>query len=279
MPQLVELLAYSRGPHSKPVATFRLRYPRFVHAELMTHRVLSRNASSSRAVPVKRLIDDVIRDPVFPMHWGKNQPGMQAREELEGEALELAKRAWLLARDEAVNAAHRMINAGAHKQFANRVLEPFSHINVICTGTDWANFFALRCHPDAQPEIRDLAEKMRALLETNEPKLLQSGEWHLPLVDPEDWNHGDLEVMKKVSVARCARVSYFTFDGKRSTVEDDVKLYDKLLGSEPLHSSPAEHQCTPDSWLDHGWCDPSFHGNLMGWIQLRKLLPNECVWG
>jgi len=79
----VKVIAASRHPEESvnPLITIHARYPRFIHAELMTHRCFSRNARSSRAVPVQRLINEAEANPVIPWHWGKNQPGMQAFEE------------------------------------------------------------------------------------------------------------------------------------------------------------------------------------------------------
>ena len=281
-----EVVADSVSPAGIRLTTMQLRYPKFIHGEFMTHRVFSRNASSSRAIPVERMIEDVLRDPAMPTFWGKNQTGMQAREELIGDDLENIQINWLEARDEAVKWARAMVRRGAHKQIVNRIVEPWCHINVVVTATEWANFFTLRCHPDAQPEMRTLAEAMRDAQETSEPKSLRPGEWHLPYVDAGDFavfDHHPAEernqLLIKLSVARCARVSYLTHDGKSPNVEDDLKLYDRLVGSTPLHASPAEHQATPDakSPYDFNWMNPSEHGNFFGWRQYRKMLPNENV--
>lgn len=301
-----EILADSIGPYSKRVTTFRVTMHRFVLAEFNTHRMFSRNFRSSRAVPVAKLLKEVREHPACPVTWQANKPGMQGGSELSEAESYICMKEWQRAANAAADSAEKLMEIGLHKSWANRLLEPYLMVHGIVTGTEWQNFFALRCHPDAQPEIRDLAEKMRALLESNEPKLLQLGEWHLPLVDPEDWVEGwkflktgriirsepsseeHLTIMRKISVARCARVSYYTFDGKRSTVEEDMKLYDKLLGSQPLHASPSEHQASPDTLFGPPeriavgkghWTQPQLHGNLKGWIQLRKTLSNECVLG
>jgi|SRR6185503_5790224 len=298
-----KIIAASAHPHGgPPLYTLQLRYPKLIHGELMTHRVFSRNASSSRAIPVERMIQDVLDDPVIPMHWGKNQPGMQAREECDEPVLmPMSDRddrthmvcdrlhAWLRARDQMVDAAGAFAKAKYHKQIVNRLLEPWLHINVVVTATEWSNFFALRCHPDAQPEMRALAEAVRDAIAGATPRVLQPGEWHLPYVTPRQHESGadevpmNLEQVIKVSVARCARVSYLTQDGKVPTVEQDLALYDRLVASVPLHASPCEHQATPDTqvWVDAActrtaWECPHLHGNLRGWRQFRKSLPGEC---
>lgn len=314
-----KVIAHSIADGCPPLPTLQLRYPKFIHGEAKTHRMLrindawvdlmeevgfmddtnfSRNASSSRAIPVERLIRDVIDDPVYPSFWGKNQPGMSAAEECNelvshschSHARNLTReQAWDEAREHAITTARAYAAAGYHKQIVNRLLEPFCHINVVVTSVHWSNFFALRCHPGAQPEMRELAEKMFAAIATSEPRRLEVGQWHLPYAD--DTHHDDGTgkdmISVKLSVARCARVSYLTQEGKKPTIEDDLKLYDRLMGSVPLHASPAEHQATPDQThknvfgghRDHrkdDWHRPHLHGNLTGWIQYRKTLDGEC---
>lgn len=310
------VIADSISPQDIRLTTFQLRYPKFIHGEAKTHRVMrvgdqayeflqevgfmdypefSRNASSSRAIPVTKLIQDVIDDPVIPIHWGKNQPGMQADEELTDADREDAIANWLHARNDAVEHARYLHKIGAHKQIVNRIIEPWCHINVVCTATDYENFFALRRHVGAQPEMRALADAMYAAREQSTPMLLRPGDWHLPyvdeltddIVDMQSFNEHDIKSkLIKLSVARCARVSYMTHEGKPPIMEDDLKLYDRLVGSQPLHASPAEHQATPDEWTTHakhgaavGWLQPGEHGNLRGWRQYRKTLTGENVPG
>lgn len=263
------------------LTTFQLRYPRFIHGEYMTHRVFSRNASSSRAIPVKKLISDIIEDTAMPIHWGKNRPGMQANEEhydllqINDENLS-REEAWLKARDSAIEIATQFMHAGYHKQIVNRILEPFSHISVVCTATDFNNFFALRSHEDAQPEIKCLSDKMIEELANSIPNQLETGMWHLPYV-LESENYLPLETKRKISVARCARVSYLRHDGTTPDITKDVELHDVLVVSRPLHASPAEHQATPDTLTNNNWDNPAKHGNLRGYIQYRKTLPFEYV--
>ncbi len=295
MPYNVKILADSIGPNGKRITTWELTYPRMVHAEFMTHRDFSRNAASSRAIPIEKMIERVRVDPAMPVWWGKNQKGMQAKEELTGEEQALAQIRWLMARDWAVDAARNLMETGLHKQIANRVLEPWMFITVICTATEYANWFALRCHPDAQPEIKWVADEMARQYADAQPRSLVAGEWHLPLVDADDiatlteslrsgtnQHDGapvDLSCMKdstlrKVSVGRCARVSYLTHDGKRDMAAD-IELHDRLAQSG--HWSPFEHvaqalnpEITPG---DREWRS----GNLVGWRQYRKSFVNEVV--
>lgn len=307
MPFSAEVICDSISEQGKRLTTMKLRYPKFIHGEFMTHRVFSRNASSSRAIPTKKLIAEVLDDDLRagPVFWGKHQPGMQAVEELPDaepfakgwtiSAKERAKRIWKSAALAAVNSAATLESLGAHKQIVNRLLEPFSHINVVVTATEWDNFFGLRLHPDAQPEMRHLATLMWEAYNNSGQLRLLPGEWHLPYIRQEDYagagwatinNASQLEgidetnMLIRVSVARCARVSYESHEtGKRSTVEEDLKLYDRLLTSG--HWSPFEHQATPDNNIGNEvdgdiWANPEDWGNLVGWRQLRKTLPNEA---
>lgn len=322
-----EVIADSISPEGKRLTTFKLRYPKFIHGEFMTHRVISRNASSSRAVPTARLIEEVRSDALraAPVFWGKNQKGMQATEELSSAThgpfyerndvseLTYAKEIWGQAAYHASRYAELLSEHGVHKQIVNRLLEPFSHINVVASATEWSNFFGLRLHKDAQPEMRFLAREMWFAQDTSRPRKLSPGEWHLPFVAeiepmsdikrnprctcplpyraivPEVHEEScpvvqqgltPQEQMIRISVARCARVSYESFEtGKRSTVEEDLKLYSRLVGAQPLHASPAEHQATPDTSSDKldSWRHLHEHGNFVGWRQHRKMLRGEAV--
>jgi hypothetical protein len=199
-----KIIADSVSPQQVRLTTIQLRYPRFIHAEFMTHRVFSRNASSSRAIPVDRLIKDVMEDPAMPIYWGKNQKGMQAEQECDtpvqygiiprsnhigawNEAAYITnEEAWLKARDNAVGMARAFTQAGYHKQIVNRLLEPFCHINVVVTATEWSNFFALRDHEGAQPEIRELAQWMKEAMKRSTPHRLEPGDWHVPYLTEEE---------------------------------------------------------------------------------------------
>lgn len=253
------------------LTTFQLRYPRFIHSEFMTHRVFSRNASSSRAIPVEILLEQIRVDPAKPEHWGANQSGMQANAELQGAELANVIRLWEEAADSAAGYARSMAEAGLHKQVANRVIEPFCRISVIVTATEWDNFFELRAHADAQPEIRILAEKMGDVMMVSTPTELDYGQWHLPYVSTHEREVYNIETVRKISAARCARVSYLTHDGKKSLVENDIKLYDRLVGSVPIHASPVEHQATPKKPKN----SHKFSRNFKGWDQFRAIVEDR----
>lgn len=277
------VLADSFAPNGKRITTFQLRYPRFIHSEMLTHRVFSRNASSSRAIPVVRMLEQVRNEPAMPCHWGKNRSGMQAKVELEPILRDEAINNWHLAAMMAADIAEQMTNIGLHKQVANRILEPFQYISVVLTATDYGNWFELRDHEDAQPEIRELAIAMRKALDESSPTLLQPGEWHLPYITEEERAEYPIDILLQVSAARCCRVSYLRHDGQAPDINKDIALCEMLVGARPLHASPFEHQATPDETIEPNWlgrlfgskqryAHPEQHGNFDGWVQHRKLI-------
>ena len=280
----------SVSPEGIRLTTAQVRFWRPMLPELNTHRAISKNAGSSRARPSKAIIDQVRNDPWEPIHWGKNQAGMQAGEELRGVGRQAAKWEWCDAARFAAEKAESLLDIGAHKQIVNRLLEPFTYVDVLLTATDWANFFALRLHEDAQPEVQDLAQAIKDAMDASEPTLLQPGEWHLPYIEADDYERagfhsntecGRLEIMKRLSVSRCAKISYTAFDGTVEPIEKELDRYRRLIDSHPMHASPCEHQATPDIYdADlRLWHLPQQHANLRGWRQLRKTLPNEYVPG
>jgi hypothetical protein len=185
--------------------------------------------------------------------------------------------------NQAVDIAFKLHTDGYHKQIVNRILEPFAHIKVVCTSTEWVNFFNLRLHEDSQPEIQALADSMSTVMRQSEPKELKLGEWHIPYVKEDENMSWDDAI--KCSVARCARVSYLNHDNSNPDIEKDISLHDKLVASKPRHGSPAEHQATPMmipkdyviTRLEKGETHISkngdkWSGNLRGFVQYRQLL-------
>lgn len=269
-PYEAAVLADSVSPDGVRLTTLIATMPRFVLAEFNTHRMFSRNSASSRAIPVRKRIEMIRDNPFIPLSFGKNKSGMQSTEELDGGAQIAARVEWLRALEMAVKSAEVLRDLGVHKQFANRILEPFAWHTVIVTATEWANYYALRISEYAQPEIRRVSEAMRDAMDQSNPFELYPGEWHLPLVGFD----GDEELSEmekvKVSCARCARVSYLTHDGKRD-VDADLSLFDRLYNAG--HMSPFEHAAIV------GYRQDGFIGNFRApWIQYRKRLPGEAVY-
>jgi hypothetical protein len=283
----VKVIAFSISAEGIPIITAHFRYWRGIHSEIMTHRVFSRNARSSRAVPVARMLDEIKNDPFIPRHWGKNQKGMQATEECntlvglyDESYYGTREQMWLWARDRAVEAASGFNEAGYHKQVVNRLLEPYMWIDTLITSTDWSNFFALRDHQDAEPHFRDLAQLAKEAFAKSTPELISRNSWHLPYVtqtdldeivshDPEDqaWC---FDMARQISAARCARISYSPFDGEASHIAE-LDRAAKLLKN-PVHASPFEHQAQPDSVENGVWLNKNKWGNFYGWKQNRKFI-------
>jgi thymidylate synthase ThyX len=253
----------SVSPAGVRLTTIEVTLHRFVLAELNTHRVFSRNSASSRAIPTPKQLQRLIDDPAVPIEFGTNQRGMQAAAPLTGDEHDTALAAWLEARDHAVDAARRLFDLGVHKQVVNRILEPFMWHTVIVTATDWDGFWEQRCSPLAQPEIRVAAEAMRAAFDGSEPTPVPTGGWHTPYLRPDEGDL-DVELRKRLSAARCARVSYLTHEGRRD-LEADETLYQRLVTADPAHWSPLEHVATPSD-------DPAVPGNYRGWLQLRHVV-------
>lgn len=248
------------------LTTFELTFPRFILAEINTHRTLSRNAASSRAIPFSKMAEAVANNPVFPVEWGRNQPGMKAEEILSQEDTKAARDLWIHARDYAVEYAEKLYKLGVHKQIVNRLLEPWMWCTTITSATNWNNFFKLRAHKAAQPEFRTLAFAILEAYRKSVPDQKHFGDVHAPLVAPEEMlEWGDINLIMKVSTARCARVSYVRHLEKRD-VNADITLHDRLLSSG--HLSPFEHVATALS-------NRVTYGNFAGWRQYRKELSNE----
>jgi len=280
------------------ITTFELEYPRFIHAELMTHRQFSRNAASSRAIPIEKMHQYVLENPAQPVHWGANQAGMQAKTELTGVFLAGAVALWQEAAAEAVRWSKALGNTGLHKQLANRVTEPFQIMKTVVTATEWDNWYWLRNHEDAQPEIHELAKKMWDASTASYPLQISVYDWHVPYVAREEdsfnqvWykdNKGSLitaETARIISASCCAQVSYRKSD---DSVDKAKVIYDRLILSSPVHASPVEHQAKPMRHRTMGrnqgiWEEGVTHvdrndnfwsGNFKGWIQFRQLIPNN----
>lgn len=309
-----KIIAHSISPSGQHIVTWELEYQRFIHGEFMTHRLFSRNAASSRAIPVKTIIAAVREAYARPIHWGANEPGMQANHQLIAPQLNEVQGMWEDAAMEAAYIAEKMDKCGAHKQVANRILEPFQMMKTVMTATCLDNFFWLRNHKDAQPEIRELARLMWEALQEYLPfaQKLKPGQWHTPYV----WSgvHSEtgefvyfivgkdgeqefltLEEALQVSSSCCAQVSFRKLD---DTLEKAQMIYKRLVESEPVHASPFEHQATPmheseNEWgvsiinvpaFTTSWEDGVTHvdrkgnlwsGNFVGWRQHRQLIPNN----
>lgn len=275
-----DIVADSVNSSGNRLTTWVLTYPRFVHAELMTHRVFSRNAASSRAVPVDKMLARIEANPARPIIWASNQPGMQSGAEIDLEGQSEAKKVWLEGLQQALETARKLQALGLHKSIVNRVCEPWLVYQVVVSSTEWKGWFAQRNHSAALPEIHELARIMWAKYSNPQfdpvyrsRKTAFGGEvdlWHLPFV-PDSMRYADgftIHQLKLISTARSARVSYFLHDGITTDPYQDIELANKLIDSDPGHWSPLEH---PAIALD----EPKRVGNFVGWRQYRKEFAKE----
>ena len=313
------IIAHSKSAvDGKEIITYELEYHRYIHSEFMTHRTFSRNAASSRAIPVSKMAYLVENTPAMPIYWGKNQAGMQASEECNNEVSMdwdnyndmpvsgTPQEAWAEASRNAVYTAACFNEAGYHKQITNRLLEPFQMIKVVVTATEWDNFFWLRFHKAAQPEIQELARCMLVAKKRSVAEVLQVGEWHTPYVAHRRTEDGlqyvvedsdgqgyyvTVEEALHVSSSCSAQTSYRKND---SSLEKADKVWQMLTTDERIHSSPTEHQATPIEAMNSfwgmdldAWDIPKgvthvdikdgnlWSNNFCGWIQHRALISNN----
>jgi thymidylate synthase ThyX len=269
-----KILADSISPAGHRITTWELTYPRYIHSEIMTHRMLAKNAASSRAIPIAKMIDAVLTNPAHFEQYGDANKGMSAQTEMSEERKAQFLEDWLRTGQQCAHFANLWKDAAA-KQMVNRALEPWMHMTIICTGTEWDNFFSLRAHKDAQPEFQVLAFRMLDRYLKAVPVKREYGEWHLPMVTDQERNENAVYACQQLSVARCARISYTTHD-RIKQLEEDLALHNRLL--ESGHMSPFEHQAVAENKFmgrEIGPVNPLYCGCFKGWKPYRKFLPNE----
>lgn len=297
---VARLIKDSISINGNRLSTFELEYPRIIHSEFMTHRMISKNASSSRAVPLGRAIQNILENPAFPVHWGAAQAGMQASNELTGDTLLRAQYLWGKGIEQSIALVKEFDEIGTHKQIAARWLETGQMIKVVASGTDWDNLLWLRNDDAAQPEFHELARCAQECFDKSVPELLHPGEFHLPYINTERNRSGKLiyvdpngmsltlEEAQKISASCAAQVSYRRLDDSK---EKALEIFGKLFSGAKPHMSPTEHQGTPISdkntaypWTVSNWEDGITHarkdgtlcsGNFAGWIQYRQTLPQN----
>jgi thymidylate synthase ThyX len=301
-----KVIADSISPDGIRLTTFQVTLHRFCLAELNTHCVFARNSASSRAIPFRKQLERVMANPAVPVVWASEQKGMQGGDELGPLEASQAEHRWMLARKSAADQAEALAALGVHKSIVNRLIEPFMWHTAVITATAFENFFRQRCSPLAQPELKEAAELMKQCYDASTPEKLSEGMWHLPYWHPEEdepWLTRDarledgglsyMQVRRRVSVARCARVSYLTQEGKRDPLED-LALYDRLVSADPMHASPLEHVATPATWNQQdvfhnywdeaGGCFREFRwhlpkiGKFLGWFQHRHEVEALARW-
>lgn len=268
----VEILADSVNPAGRRLTTFKFKYPRFIHAEVMTHRTHSRNAASSRAIPFSKLLAMVNEDPAYPERFGLEQKGMNMGTDDPLKESIIKSRLERLCGYATETLLFMSKHFGLHKSILNRYLEPWSHITVVITASDfgWANFFALRASPMADDTFQVLAYRALHKYLRHEPRKIQWGRWHIPEFAGGEWTN-NLNRNLRIATARCARLSYLTHEGT-SDADADVAMHDRLMANK--HWSPFEHVALasedryPPSNFDT-------EGQRCGWYQYRKMMVDE----
>lgn len=241
------------------ITTMELTMPKWLVAQLNTHRCFSRNSASSRAIPLKKIREQVLANPYIPSEWPQNQRGMEGGEPLDVSLAQASERAWRHALATACKQHEWLEHFGVHKEIANRLLEPFMWTKVVVTSTEWDNFFALRLPgAGAQHEMGKLAVAMKRAMDASTPRRIEPGRWHMPYADTGDDVLWCADSIAR-SVARCARVSYMNH-GKDSTLADDHRLVERLR--ESGHWSPFEHQAAASNHAVRS-------RNFIGWYQYR----------
>lgn len=286
--------------HGERLVSIVGTFPRFILAEVNTHRMFTRSSASSRAIPVEKQLKRLANDPFYPVYWGKNQKGMQASEELTDEEILLARRIWEEHKHSSVKKAMDLMELGVHKQIANRLLEVHMWHTAIISATDLDNFEHLRDNKEAQPEFREWAHMAMEMLRDSSPTLVRPNDWHLPFTFPSEANETSPDFLAlaqrvPVSIGRCARVSYMTHDGARD-INADIQLATERLRPSG-HMAPFEHAAramtdrerylfgktspipAPGStFTEPEWMDGPltyYCGNFNGWVQARKTIPFE----
>ena len=310
--ELVQYSSDKNNPGSE-ILTVNVKYGLLIHAEFLRHRQLSRGVKSNRAIPMKNIRKEVITDPYVPVWFGAAKRGMVSTQEVDYKWL--ARQLWLKSRYVMCGVHWVAQKLGAHKEWANRLLNPWQFVRETITATEWDNLFNLRLHKDAQRDIQEVVECIYQVKARSEPHPLDHGEYHAPYVDKYvlsdmmqhlegadpvvyrvEGKKVDAETAIKCSAARCARSSYDNHDGTAPILSADLKLYNTLIDSDPAHASPVEHQATPMKCTTVGMsstladtvltkdCDGVTHidmngnlwsGNFKGWVQYRQTLDNH----
>ena len=151
-----KIVADSLSPQGDRLTSVLCTFPRIILAEVNTHRMLSKNTSSSRAIPFEKMVEAVQNNPFIPIAWQKEHTGMQGYEYITYRpAIEKRNNDWLDSMDFIIEKAKQMNSnvenlidgEGVTKQICNRLLEPFMWTTMLITGSreGWENFFELRC--------------------------------------------------------------------------------------------------------------------------------------
>lgn len=251
----VRVLLDSINPHTGVrLTTLHCVYPQFIHQQVLTHRVFSRNSSSLRAISFERANNEF--ELVYPT-WTLEKKGMQGEVLVDDGKKDQATNILNQMHFDVSHWCNKLEKLGIHHQDINNYLRPFQNIHTVLSSTDWNNFFEQRLHETTKPDMQELAHRIKNELDNSTP--LTRG-LHIPLVE----DLLELDFLKSeaclISAARLARISYFKwFDDPQK----DLELAKKLLANK--HLSPFEHIAFAQE-------DSNYYANFRSWKQLRHTL-------
>lgn len=265
-----QIVLDSINPAGNRLTTWLLTYPRFIHAELMTHRVASRNSASSRAIPADKVIESVRENPACFEQVGRKNKGMQAQEVCTPEEYQQFHNAWFTLGAQALKFVEQWAPTIA-KQVVNRAVEPWMHMTVLFTMCNHSNFFGRRAHPAADPNFQVLAYGMLDKYLKSGPTCRAWGAWHLPGIDEKSADGFTTTEKLKIATALACRASYSAFDDGIS-LDDAIRIHDK--GVKDRHWSPFEHSALAAP--KHPLSNFDEDGRCSGWMQYRKYFIQEA---
>ena len=259
----VKVLLDSSNPYTgQRLTTLHCVYSQFIHQQVLTHRMFSRNSSSLRAISFNRAVDEF--EIVYPT-WTQEKKGMQGEViedfEIKSKADDLVDSMF----NSVLNHCRALNQLGIHHQDINNYLRPFQNIHTVLSFTDIDNFFEQRLHESTKPDMQKLAHLIYKALEESEP---EERIIHLPLMEDfinpyeQCWESEIFSwtELKLISAARLARISYFKW---QDDPYKDLELAKKLIKDK--HLSPFEHVAFAQEQSE-------YYANFKDWKQLRHSL-------
>jgi len=239
------------------------RFPKVLLAELNTHALVRRSVASARAIPVKKYVEMVRKDPYIPQ-WTSAQSGMTGGDNLSSDEKNYLTTIYLQEMDRACQMALRMhYDLKVAKQDANRLLDQYVRVPVVATSTDWGTVFVLRDSHLAQPEFAAQAHGARIAMAHSIPVELQLTDWHIAWAHKADEGL-ELNDLLSLNAARSARTSYNNQDGP-ITLDKANEMSHNL--EKDGHTVPFEHAAKPSKNADR-------FGTYRGWLSHRWFIEN-----
>lgn len=251
----VKVLLDSVNPYTNVrLTTLHCVYPQFIHQQVLTHRMFSRNSSSLRAISFDRASEEF--EIVYPT-WTEEKKGMQGNIITDEDKQDLASSYVDCMYNDVRHWCKKLESLGVHHQDINNYLRPFQNIHTVITATDFENFFQQRLHESTKPDMQRLAQLIYTALEESKP---EENCHHAPMLNDLWDSTFSNEQLYLISAARLARISYFKW---QDDPQKDLELAKKLI--ENNHPSPFEH-------IAFAQQDNEYYGNFKSWKQLRHIL-------